>query len=143
MAWSSAFGSLEDVDGHSVDFRAEPGGRPAIVLFWATWCPYCRKLMPHLDSIQRDYRARGVEIYALNIWEDGDAVAYFAQHGYSMRLLLAADLVAEDYAVAWTPAVLLVDGAHDVLYARQRGETPEFVATAIREQLERALSDLE
>ncbi|MCP5091039.1 MAG: redoxin domain-containing protein, partial [Gammaproteobacteria bacterium] len=26
--------------------------QPVILLFWATWCPYCKALMPHLQSIR-------------------------------------------------------------------------------------------
>ncbi len=28
-----------------------------IYLFWASWCPYCKALMPHLQSIQVEYGA--------------------------------------------------------------------------------------
>src|SRR3546814_9228256 len=30
-------------------------GRPTVVLFWATWCPYCKALMPHLQSMLDEY----------------------------------------------------------------------------------------
>ena len=28
---------------------------PTIVLFWASWCPFCKALMPHLQSIIDEY----------------------------------------------------------------------------------------
>ncbi len=31
---------------------------PTIILFWATWCPYCKALMPHLQSIVDEFDGR-------------------------------------------------------------------------------------
>ena len=61
--------------------------RPTIVLFWATWCPYCRALMPHLQSILDEYGEQ-VEVIALNIREDEDPVEYLDRFGFQFRLTL-------------------------------------------------------
>lgn len=42
--------------------------RPTIILFWATWCPYCKALMPHLQSIMLEHPGK-VDVLALNIRE--------------------------------------------------------------------------
>ncbi len=80
-----------------------------IYLFWATWCPYCGQLMPHLQSIKDEYGDR-VTIYAINIKENGDPVEYMNQRGYDFTLLLEGDDVAELYDVDSTPGLMLVDG---------------------------------
>ena len=130
---------LENVEGSVISFTPEDQIRPAVLLFWTSWCPYCRELMPFLDRIQREYAARGVSVYALNIWEDSDPLAYFAERQYVMPLLLAADLVAEDYGVKSTPAVLVVDESLRVHYVRERGDAAADVDSAVRVTLNRLL----
>ena len=130
---------LENVAGSTISFTAEDRLRPAVLLFWTSWCPYCRELMPFLDRIQREYAARGVSVYALNIWEDSDPLAYFSERQYAMPLLLAADLVAEDYGVKSTPAVLVVDESLRVHYVREKGDSAADVDSAVRVTLNRLL----
>ncbi|MCB1747884.1 MAG: TlpA family protein disulfide reductase [Gammaproteobacteria bacterium] len=131
--------TLDSVDGRSIDFYTDAAGHPAVLLFWASWCPYCRALFPHLVAVQADYAARGVRFYALNVWEDGDPAAYFREHGYHMTLLPAADLVAEDYGVHGTPAVVVTDGAQRIHYVRPRGAGPDAVEQALRTTLDTLL----
>lgn len=54
---------LETLDGQTKqlqDFK----GKKVFVNFWATWCPPCRKEMPHMQEIQDKYD--DVEIVAVN-----------------------------------------------------------------------------
>lgn len=131
---------LDASDGSSVNFAASEASNPAVLIFWATWCPYCRILFPHIEAVRKDYAAQGVDFYALNIWEDGDPKKYFKERGYGMTLLLAADLVAEEFGVRGTPGVYVADGNRRLLYQRQRGEKPEDVEQALRASLDRALA---
>mgnify|MGYP003694765317 CR=1 FL=1 len=36
-----------------------------LVNFWATWCPPCRKEIPDLIRMQRDYRTKGLRIIGI------------------------------------------------------------------------------
>ena len=108
--------SLELSDGSQFDFYSQTEGRASVVLFWATWCPYCRRLMPHLEQIRAEYADQGVRFLALNIWEDGDPVAYFEAQGYQLELIQGADFIAEEYGVKGTPSLLVVDAPfHGIL----------------------------
>ncbi|MBR7553153.1 TlpA family protein disulfide reductase [Allobacillus sp. GCM10007491] len=54
---------LKTLDGQTKqlqDFK----GKKVFVNFWATWCPPCRKEMPHMQEIQDKYE--NVEIVAVN-----------------------------------------------------------------------------
>ena len=130
---------LDASDGRSVNFTGSEASNPAVLIFWATWCPYCRVLFPHIEAVRKDYAAQGVDFYALNIWEDGDPKLYFEERGYGMTLLLAADLVAEEFGVRGTPGVYVADGSRQMLYQRRRGEKPEDVEQALRASLDLAL----
>jgi len=132
---------LDAADGRAISFHADAAGQPAVLLFWASWCPYCRALFPHLDALRAEYEPRGVRFYALNVWEDGDPIAYMREHGYAMTLITAADLVAEEYGVTGTPAVFVTDRAHRIRYRRGSGEAPREVVGAVRAALDAALAD--
>ncbi len=96
---------LPDADGNPVAI----GGmrkKPAILFFWATWCPFCKQMMPHLQSAVDQY---GVDVLALNIREDGDPQAVLDEYGYTFRLIPGADSVAPRYNVRGTPAIFVVD----------------------------------
>ena len=56
-AWAA-----HDFAGHAVDFPGVTQGKPTIVIFWATWCPYCKAFMPYLKNIATDYARQGVEV---------------------------------------------------------------------------------
>ena len=79
-----------------------------VLLFWATWCPYCKALMPHLQSIRLEF-GDDVKILAINIFEDGDPVGFIQKAGYDFTLLLDGDKVADSYGVTGTPAVFVLD----------------------------------
>lgn len=53
--------SLKDLTGASqtlASFR----GRVVVLNFWATWCEPCKKEMPDLSAIQKDYATKGVQV---------------------------------------------------------------------------------
>ena len=136
--------TLEDPAGRPISFPAAAGGRPAIVFFWATWCPYCRALTPLIAQLREDYRARGVRVFALNVWEDGDPVAYLRERDADFELLLSADEVADAWAVSGTPGLFVVAGDGRIVYRRQSsdGRDPRAAAAFWAERTRAALAEL-
>ncbi|MCC6707970.1 MAG: TlpA family protein disulfide reductase [Gammaproteobacteria bacterium] len=132
--------TLDSSTGRSVQFHRDARGAPAVLFFWASWCPHCGAALPAMEALYQQFAPRGVRFYAMNIWEDGDAVAYFARHGYHLPLFLAADLVAEDYGVEGTPAVIVVDGEMHIRDLNIDGAAPEEIAASLRLFLEAALN---
>jgi thiol-disulfide isomerase/thioredoxin len=100
--------TLRTPEGKSVELAKISSDKPQIILFWATWCPYCKALMPHIQSIQMEY-GDAIGVLAVNIKEDGDPVAYMKKGSYDFTLLLEGDAIADQYEIVGTPGVILVD----------------------------------
>jgi len=132
--------TLTDATGTTVNYYSDSRGSVSVILFWATWCPFCRTLMPHLQIIADEFEASKVKFYALNVWEDGDPQKYFRENGYTFRLLLMGDLVAEDYGVPGTPGLFVLDKNHRIVYLRRSGENDDDVEVAVREAIRLALA---
>lgn len=105
IAWS-----LADANGQVHQFPTDAVARQqvTVLLFWATWCPYCQQLMPHIQSALHQYQEPlNLQVYAMNVYEDGDPKAYLNSQGYSFTLFPEAEKVAEMYGINGTPGVLV------------------------------------
>jgi thiol-disulfide isomerase/thioredoxin len=127
----------KDADGKTVRFDPAHRDRPAVLLFWATWCPYCKALMPY---VQKVYDAAGrdkLDVYAIDFKEDDDAdpVAELRERGQTFTLVRDGDAIAAQYGVKGTPGLMLVDAHGQIVYRRSGGDAPEKVEAALREKL--------
>jgi cytochrome c biogenesis protein CcmG/thiol:disulfide interchange protein DsbE len=115
-----------DFAGHAVDFPAVAEGKPTVVVFWATWCPYCRAFMPYLKNIQADYAKHGVKVVAINAKEDGrgDPKAYVQALGFTPIAITDGDEIAKAYGIQYIPGLLIVDGKGTVAYRRPWTDLP-------------------
>ena len=84
---SSPDWTLTTADGVALTLSETVAEQPVVLLFWATWCPYCKALMPHLQSIRLEH-GDDVKILALHFNDDkGDPVAFIRDKGYDFTLL--------------------------------------------------------
>lgn len=115
-----------DFAGRAVDFPAVTEGKPAVVVFWATWCGYCKAFMPYLKDIQADYAAHGVQVVAINAKEDGkgDPRAYVQGLGFAPIAVTNGDAIAASYGIQYIPGLLIVDGKGVVAYRRPWTDLP-------------------
>jgi len=47
-----------DVDSSTWNERVLTSKVPVIVDFWASWCPWCKRLLPDFDSLSNQYAGR-------------------------------------------------------------------------------------
>ena len=66
-------------------------GKAVVLNFWATWCPPCRREMPLLDSLQTEFKDKGLVIVGVDLNEAPQTVAaYIQQVGVSYPIWLDA-----------------------------------------------------
>lgn len=134
--------SLQNQEGETVNYYQDSENKVSVVLFWATWCPYCAALMPHLEVIYGKYRSKGLKFYAVDVYEDGkkDPLEYFNEKGYSFTLLLQGDDVAKEYGVRGTPGLYVIDKDKKVIYKRPAGITDVLVSQTVDLKIKQALA---
>ena len=132
--------------GDTVRFPELLDGKPTVVVFWATWCSYCRAFMPYLRGIHATYGAERINILTINAKEDGtgDPAAYVADLGFPTIAVRDGDPIAAAYDVEYIPGLMIVDGDGMVAYRRAWTELPagETVANLWSVQLRLALDSL-
>jgi len=106
--------SLQTAAGDTVNFPDQRDG-PAILLFWASWCPYCKMLMPELQTIADEYPG-DLTIYAINFRDDGDPAAYLQENGYTFTLLVDGGEVADNYGIYGTPGLLIFNADNEQVF---------------------------
>jgi len=121
-----AWTGTELADGAQVNFPQVLNGKPAVLVFWATWCPYCKAFMPYAGKIRADYAEQGVQIVTFNALErgKGDPKAYVESLDFPLVAIAEADDIAKDYGVKFIPGLMVVDGEGSVVYRRGWTDLP-------------------
>lgn len=139
VAESAPEWELEDAEGNTVrlsDFR----GNPLILHFWASWCPFCKKLQPGLDRMYLQYREQGVRLLGINFRDDEDThpQQVLDARGYHFKTLVNGGEVAERYGVKGTPTTILIDGEGNIVLTTNTSD-PEVprLESAVKFLLER------
>ena len=125
-----------------VNFPAVAQDRPTVLVFWATWCSYCKAFMPYLKDIQTEYGADRVVILAVNVKErGGDPDAYVKNLDFPVTAIRDGDPIADAYGVEFIPGLMVVDGAGTVSYRRGWTDLPagQTVAQQWAEEVRAAL----
>jgi len=136
-----------DYAGDAVEFPAVIEGKPTVVVFWATWCSYCKAFMPYLKGIQRDYGEQRINVLVINAKERGagDPATYVEKLGFPLIAVADGDAIADAYGIRFIPGLLIVDGKGDLAWQRASTDLPAGKTVAelwdeqVREQLDKLL----
>jgi len=149
--------TLNNADGQPITFPREHQGVD-IYFFWASWCPYCKALMPHLQSMIDEY-GDNIDVFAFNIRDDVDPKDYLLNSGYTFTLMPEADELMPLYDVKGTPGVFVVDGSgtirlnlysliypkndlgENMKHSQKAARKAPWWAARIREEIDRILAE--
>ena len=115
-----------DEYGNEVVFPNVIDGKPTIMIFWATWCPYCKAFMPFLKQIQEDYGEEKINVVMINHKErgEGDPAAYIKALDFSVIAVLEGDRIGDAYTVDFIPGLMIVNAKGRIAWKRESTELP-------------------
>lgn len=93
-------------------------GKPAIVEFWATWCPPCRASIPHLNKIHGKYKDKGLVVVGITD-EDKETVTKF-QKNVPMEYSVAIDkggALGKGFGIKGIPHAFIVGKDGKIVWA--------------------------
>jgi len=79
--------TLTDLEGKPWSLKSLQG-KVVLVNFWATWCPPCRKEMPDLESLYKQFQKQGLVILAISDEDASKVKPFIAEQGISYAVLL-------------------------------------------------------
>ena len=111
---------LEPVGG-GVPFSLEQfKGKPVLVVFWATWCSYCKAEMPRLKQLSDTYVAKGLRVVTVggpSRQTEEDVVKFQMKEQLPFIILWDAQGRAmQDWGITAFPTNFLVDAEGVVRY---------------------------
>ena len=117
--------AVETLDGKAANLSQYLGKTPVVIEFWATWCPNCRELEPHLKEVHAKYgnqvRFIGVSV---SVNQSPERVkAYVAKHDIPGDQLFDRNGAATAaYDVPATSYVVVLDKSGKVVYTGLGGD---------------------
>ncbi len=102
--------SLKGRDGREysiIDFR----GYVVVLNFWASWCPPCRKEIPALERLQKDYLGKRLKVITVSTdSRKADLDSFLKKYPIGLPVLHDSELkVWRKYRVFSLPTTFLID----------------------------------
>jgi len=115
--------------------RESLAGKPALLVFWNTWCPICKQELPLINRIAQKYASQGVAVLAINTGlndSESKTRAFWNKSGYRFPTGFDGNFgIVEAFGVRGVPTILLVDARGVVRY--QSPLLPENMDERIRQ----------
>lgn len=102
--------TLKALDGKEITL-SQLKGKVVLLDFWATWCAPCKKSIPHLIQLYKEYRGSGFELVGMNI-DKGDTETvrrFVTSMDIPYPVVTAPEDVVRSYRVTGIPATFLID----------------------------------
>jgi peroxiredoxin len=102
--------TLPDLEGNEIRL-SDLRGKVVLLNFWATWCGYCRMLLPILNTAHEELREKGFIVVAVDVGEETERVrAYIEENELSFLTVLdRKGSVAKLYRLRGIPTSFFID----------------------------------
>jgi thiol-disulfide isomerase/thioredoxin len=122
--------SLPAYPGGEMYATASDRGNVVLLDVWATWCEPCRDALPTYEQLLKEYGAKGLKVYAINVDEDASLIPQFIKDTkLNLPILLDknAALSERELGVKLMPTTFLVD-RKGIIRFQHDGFAEEFLA---------------
>ena len=108
--------TLADATGEEVSL-ADYAGKPVILHFWASWCPYCKSVQPGLEALAAKYAAQEMVLLGINFREDKgvNPQQVLDSRGLHFRTLVHGEEVSRAYGVRATPTTFFINASGEIV----------------------------
>lgn len=112
---------LNDLESKSVNLSSL-AGKPAILFFWTTSCPYCLGELRDLNKMYPQMEKEGIAVFIVNVGDPGYRVKRFLKdHKLDIRVFLDEDgRAAEYYEIRGVPTYIFIDKDAQVVSTEHR-----------------------
>ncbi len=103
--------TLEKISGENQSLSDFRDGKNTIVIFWATWCPYCREQLTIMNKRIEELSQQEIKIAAVNLGETSDIINNFIQEN-NLKLEVFIDeksSLEELYSVISLPKLVFIN----------------------------------
>lgn len=86
-------------------------GKVVLIEFWATWCQYCKRDEPAIETVSREFAGKGLVVLAVNMGESKHKVKkYLESSPRTVNIVLADDTTLAAVCEAKSyPLYILID----------------------------------
>ena len=110
--------SLRDLDGNKVTLSEFENKKSVILLFWTTWCRFCREELSNLNMIYPLLQSEDIELLAIDVRESPGKVKSLARRlSLSFPILLDSNgSIANIVGAIGVPFFVLIDKTGKVVF---------------------------
>ena len=120
---------IEEWLGDDMGQISDHRGKPVLLVFWATWCPHCRKEMPKTEELWQKHRDDGLVVIAVTRNSRGQTTEtvreYASENGLTMPIAIDPGGTSRAYGVSGIPAAALVGKDGKVVWRNHPGQLTE------------------
>lgn len=101
--------TLADLNGRQWHLKALKG-KVILLNFWATWCPPCRKEMPDLEALSKQFEAQGFVVLSITDDDPEKVKSYIQKQNITYPVLLdAGSKLNKQFRIHGIPKSFLYD----------------------------------
>lgn len=110
----------------------EHKGKVVYLDFWASWCGPCRLSFPFMETLQKSYGSKGLDVVTINLDADTQSAEKFLTELHS-RLPVIFDpngKLAEQFNVEDMPTSIIIDREGQIKFVHQgfhEAKTDEYI----------------
>ncbi|MDR3610364.1 MAG: TlpA disulfide reductase family protein [Ignavibacteriaceae bacterium] len=111
--------TLTDPAGNEIDLK-DINSENTLILFYASWCPHCQKLLPKVNNLYLKQKEMKIKIFAVSLdTSRSDWLNFIRKNNYNW--INVSDLkggygkAVRDYKIYATPAMFLVNGKKELI----------------------------
>ena len=115
-------------------------GKVIFLNFWATWCPPCKKEMPDVESIYKEYgeNKKDVIILGVNSEKENEVKKFLKDKGYTFPTVIDENSeVMRKYFIQAFPTSFVIDKEGNIYGYVMGGLTKEQIRQVIEEVLKK------